>query len=143
LLSLESELRRVHALRCWEERLQQSDSMFARLVFVSRLRDASGRYVDPFLLRAFPPRTCHEILVAAHRQIFRDWLRLSARSKLRDLQRYSHAICQRAGVEEAAWTSLCRELIPSGISIDELNLFCETAKRLAHLICRQEREQFH
>src|SRR5712664_3042200 len=96
MLSLESELRRTHALRRWEERLQQTDSVFARLVFVSQLRDASGRYMDSFLLRSFSDHTCHQIIANAHRQIFREWLQLSARSKLRDLRKYNDAICQGA-----------------------------------------------
>ena len=142
MLSLESELRRTHTLRRWEERLQQTDSVFARLVFVSQLRDASGRYIDSFLLRSFSSRSCHQIVANAHRQIFREWLELSARSKLHDLRKYNDAICQRAAAaKEAAWTSLCREVIPSGISITELNFFCETAQRLAHIICRNERGQ--
>ena len=142
MLSLESELRRTHALRRWEERLQQTDSVFARLVFVSQLRDASGRYIDSFLLRSFSGRSCHQIVANAHRQIFREWLELSARSKLRDLHKYNDAICQGgAAAKEAAWTSLCREVIPSGISITELNFFCETAHRLAHIICRNEQGQ--
>jgi hypothetical protein len=142
MLSLESELRRTHALRRWEERLQQTDSVFARLVFVSQLRDASGRYMDSFLLRSFSDRTCHQIIANAHRQIFREWLQLSARSKLRDLRKYNDAICQGAtAAKEAAWTSLCREVIPSGISITELNFFCDTAQRLAHIVCRNERGQ--
>ena len=142
MLSLESELRQTHALRCWEERLQQTDSVFARLVFVSQLRDASGRYMDSFLLRSFSGRTCHQIVANAHRQIFREWLELSARSKLRDLRKYNDAICQGAtAAKEAAWTSLCREVIPSEISITELNFFCETAQRLAHIMCWNERGQ--
>ena len=140
MLSLECELRRTHALRCWEERLQRTDSVFARLVFVSQLRDASGRYVDPFLRRSFSGRTCHQIVANAHREVFREWLALSARSKLRDLRSYNDAICHKAAtVPEGAWTQLCREAIPSGISITELNHFCETAQRLAHFICRNER----
>ena len=141
MLTLESELRRTHALRCWEERLQQTDSVFARLVFVSQSRDASGRYVDPFLARSFSARTCHKIIAGAHRQIFREWLELSARSKLRDLRKYSDTICQgvsAAAVPDVAWTNLCREVIPSGISITELNLFCETAQRLAHIVFGNE-----
>ena len=74
MLSLESELRRTHALRRWEERLQQTDSVFARLVFVSQLRDAPGRYIDPFLRRWFSIRTYHQIVANAHREIFREWL---------------------------------------------------------------------
>src|SRR5713101_3493479 len=105
MLSLESELRRTHALRRWEERLQQTDSVFARLVFVSQLRDASGRYADPFLQRWFSRRACHQIVANAHREIFREWLELSARSKLQDLRKYNDAICHKAiDVPEAAWT---------------------------------------
>ncbi len=138
MVSLDCELRRIQALRLWEERLQDSDSVFARLVFVSQLRDASGRYADPFLARVFSPRNCHKILSDAHRQVFREWLGMSARTKLRDLHKYRDTICQRRPPAEAAWASLCRELVPSAISINELNLFCETAKRLAYVICRQE-----
>src|SRR5262249_61130385 len=85
MLSLESELRRTHALRRWEERLQQTDSVFARLVFVSQLRDASGRYIDSFLLRSFSTRSCHQIVANAHRQIFRERLNLRARPKVAPL----------------------------------------------------------
>lgn len=136
--SLQCQLRRIGALRMWEERLQQSDSVFARLVFVSQLRDATGRYADPFLLRVFPARICHKVLGEAHRHVFREWLALSARLKLRDVQRYCAAICQRDGPGEVAWTSLCCELVPSGISINELNLFCGDAKRFAQIIRRQQ-----
>lgn len=138
MVSLDCELRRFHDLRLWEERLQAIDSVFARLVFLSQLRDPSGRYVDPFLLRVFAPRRCHQIVADAHRQVFREWLGLSARAKLSDFQRYCDAICMRSAACETAWISLCRELIPSGISIDELNLFGGDAKRLAYIICRQQ-----
>jgi len=135
MLGLDRELRRTHALRAWEERLQGSDSVFVRLVFVSHLRDESGRYVDPFLVPVFSACGCHDILAAAHRQVFREWLGMSARLKLRDFLKYRDAICQRKPPTEAAWFSLWRALVPSGISIDELNLFCETAKRLSEVIC--------
>ncbi len=138
MVSLHCELRRIGALRLWEERLQETDSVFARLVFVSQLRDASGRYVDPFLLRVFPARTCHRIVADAHRQVFREWLALSARTKLRDFQRYCDAICHRKGAGETAWTSLYRELVPSGISINELSLFSENTRRLVHMMCRRQ-----
>ena len=141
MLSLESELRRTHALRCWEQRLQQIESVFARLVFLSQLRDGSGRYVDQFLQRSFSARTCHYIVARAHVEVFREWLGLSARLKLRDLRKYNDAICRVAGpATEAAWTNLCREVIPSGISITELNFFCGTAQRLGYLLCRKDRE---
>jgi len=138
MMSVDCELRRIQAIRLWEERLQGSDSVFARLVFVSQLRDAAGRYTDPFLVRVFPSRRCHRILGDAHRQVFREWLGLGAREKLRDFQRYCDAICQRAAPREAEWTRLCCELVPSGISIAELDLFCGIANRLAHLICRPD-----
>ena len=135
MVRLDFELRRIHGLRLWEERLQRIDSVFARVVFVSQLRDAAGRYVDPFLLGVFTHRKCHQILADAHRHIFREWLGLSARVKLRDFQKYCDAICTRSVAGETTWKSLCRELIPSGISIDELNLFAGDARRLAHIIC--------
>jgi len=138
VVSLDCELRRIHDLRLWEERLHGIDSVFARLAFVSQLRDASGRYVDPFLLRAFAPRRCHQIVANAHQQVFREWLGLTARVKLRDFQKYCNAICTSSAAGETEWTSLCCELIPSGISIDELNLFGGDAKRLARIICRQQ-----
>jgi hypothetical protein len=130
MLKLESELRRAVAFRQWESRLQQADSVFARLVFLSTLRDASGRYVDPFLLRFCSARVCHETIMGAHRQTFRTWLRLSARAKSRDLKKYSDTIVSDIAAE-SAWLNLCRDVIPAALSIDELNLFCETAKQLA------------
>jgi len=139
VLSSACELRRIGALRRWERRLQKSDSVFARLVFVSQLRDSSGRYVDSFLMREFPARTCHGIVAEAHRQVFREWLALSTRTRLRDFRTYCYSICCKTEIAEAAWASLCRELVPSGISIDELSLFCETAKHLGQLICPHER----
>jgi len=141
MVSLDCELRRIQVLRVWEERLQGSDCIFARLVFLSQLRDASGRYADPFLVRVFPSRSCHKIVADAHLQVFREWLGLDARLKLRDFRKYCAAICQRSAPREAEWTSLCRDLVPSGISIDELDLFCGTANRLAHVICRRDRGQ--
>ena len=129
MLRPESELRRALALRQWEARLQQTDSVFARLVYLSTLRNDSGRYVDAFLLRFFSGRTCHETLMKVHRQTFREWLYLSARAKSRDLRKYSDTIMNRSATE-SAWNQLS-EVIPAAISIDELNLFCETAKQLA------------
>jgi len=141
MVSRDCELRRIQVLRHWEGRVQRSDCVFAKLVFVSQLRDASGRYTDPLLVGAFPPRTCHRIVADAHRQIFREWLGLEARMKLRDFQKYCTAICQRSAPRESEWTRLCRDLVPSGVSIDELDLFCGTANRLAHVICRRDRGQ--
>jgi len=141
LISLDCELRRIQALRQWEDHLQESDCIFARLVYVSLLRDASGRYADPFLVGVFPARTSHKIVADAHRQIFREWLALDARIKLRDFQKYCQAICNQTPPREADWTGLCRELVPSGISIDELDLFCGMANRLAHVICGRDRGQ--
>jgi hypothetical protein len=134
MVSLDSELRRIHALRLWEERLQASDSVFVRLVFVSQLRDAAGRYADPFLLRVFSARGCHTMVADAHRQVFREWLGMSARLKLRDFKKYRDALCQRTAPSQAVWSTLWSRLVPSGISIAELDLFCETVKRLAEVI---------
>jgi hypothetical protein len=136
MVSLDRELRRVHALRLWEDQLQAIDSVFVRLVFVSVLRDASGRYSHDFLVSVFSARDCHNIVAEAHREIFREWLGMSARLKLRDFQKYRDAICQRTALTEADWSSLWRELVPSRISITELNHFCETARRLAEVVCR-------
>lgn len=141
MLSLDCELRRIQALRLWEDRLQSSDSVFVRLVFLSQLRDASGRYTDPFLAGLFSPRNCHKIIAGAHREVFREWLGLSARTKLRELQKYCQMICKRTPPEEAEWTTFCRELVPSPISISELNLFRETGKRLTRVICRRDGER--
>jgi hypothetical protein len=101
------------------------------------LRDASGRYADAFLARVFPARVCHSILAQAHRQVFREWLGMSAQLQLRDFQKYRTAICQRTPPPDAVWSSLWRGVVPSGISIDELNLFTATAKRLEEVICRR------
>jgi hypothetical protein len=141
MVSLEGELSRIQARRLWEARLQESDSVFARLVFVSQLRDASGRYADPFLRRLFPSRTCHQLVSDAHREVFREWLTLSARMKVRDLKRYCNTICASETSDKTAWTCLCAELVPSGISINELRLFSEDVKRLTHMVHRQPKSR--
>ena len=137
MASLDCELRRIQALKLWEHRLCESDSLFVRLMFLSSLRDAAGRYADPFLLRVFSKRDCDRILSDAHRRLFREWLGMSARLKLRDFRIYRDAICHRSLPDETG-ILLCRGLVPSGISIDELNLFCQTTKRLARLIPHTE-----
>src|SRR5580704_8236702 len=101
--SLDRVLYRIQSLRLWEDRLQASDSVFARLVFLSQLRDASGRYTDRFLLRTFSARSCHQIVADAHLQVFREWIALEARAKLRDFQKFCDAICQRMAPREAEW----------------------------------------
>jgi hypothetical protein len=140
MVSLECELSRIQARRLWEEWLQESESVFARLVYVSQLRDASGRYVDPFLLRMFPPRMCHRIVSQAHRDVFRQWLGLSARRKVRDLRRYCYTVCPTEKANKTEWTCMFGELVPSGVSIDELRLFYANVGRLAHLVCREFRQ---
>ena len=129
MLSWETELRRTQAIRHWQERLQDADCLFARLIYVSCLRDASGRYVDPYLLGICPARMCNMILAEVHREIFREWLQLSLRSKMKDLKAYSDSVTKGTD-DECAWVALCREAIPSGISIQELKLFREAVKRL-------------
>jgi hypothetical protein len=62
MFRVSSELRQTHALRCWQETVQLIESVFARLVFVSRLRDSSGRYADPYLNRVCSLRACHQII---------------------------------------------------------------------------------
>jgi len=141
MVSLEGELSRIQARRLWEERLQESDSVFARLVFVSQLRDASGRYADPFLRRMFPARTCHRLVSEAHRDVFREWLTLSARMKVRDLKRYCNTIWAAETSDKTAWTCLCPDLVPSGVSINELRLFAEDVKRLTQMVHRQLRSR--
>jgi hypothetical protein len=137
MASLDCELRRLQALQAWKDQLLKSNSVFVQLMHLSRLRDGSGRYADPFLLRAFSKRDCERILSEAHRLIFREWLAMSARRKLRDFKIYRDAICQRYVPDEPGMI-LCRGLVPSGISIDELNLFCQTTRRLARLISHPE-----
>ncbi len=128
------ELRQIHALRCWQEKLQAVESVFARLVFVSRLRDASGRYVDSYLSRVYSPKTCHQIVSDVHLQIFRHWLQISAKAKLSDLRRYHVTTCAQGLATDRTWSQLCRELIPSGISITELTFFSETVNKLRSIV---------
>ncbi len=129
-----SELRQAYALRCWQEKLQAIESVFARLIFVSWLRDSSGRYVDPYLNRVCSPRICHQIVADAHLQIFRNWLQISARSKLSDIRKYQVTLCSKSLATERIWSEFCRDLVPSGISITELALFFGTMKRLRYIV---------
>ena len=135
MIGLDSELLRIHALRRWQARLQEVESVFARLVYVSSLLASSGRYAEPYLNQVFPPGACHRLLADVHRQVFREWLSLSLKCKIRDLQLYSEAICQpHAEASDLEWIRFCNGLVPSGITIAELTLFSGTTRRIARVI---------
>lgn len=137
--NFDSELRRTHVLRLWEERLQNVDSVFAQLIFLSALRDDSGRYFDADLGKTFPAQICHQMLSQVHRDVFRQWLSMSARCRISDLRKYNDTLLYASSTDSAVreWPPLCRALVPSGISITELTLYFETMDKLAHVVLGQ------
>ena len=133
MVTIETELRRSLAVKQWQDRLQNTDCMFTRLVFLSTLRNDAGRYTDSFLLSVCPATQCHNLIARAHQQVFREWLSLSARDKARDLRRYLVSTLNRTP-EIGDWNALCRAVLPSSIGMDELNLFLQSVRQLATLI---------
>jgi hypothetical protein len=139
VLGITAELRRVHAKLLWQERIQEIDPLFAQVVYLARLRGPSGRYRDPVLSRVMSSTMCHRLIGDAHRHAFREWLALSLRAKCRDLRAYRASICLQPGERAiGAWSRLCRELVPSGVSITELTLFLNTAGKIAHIMTTRE-----
>jgi hypothetical protein len=139
MANCESELRRIHVLRSWQERLQEIEPVFAQLIFVARLRDISGNYVHADLRKVFSLDVCHQILSRIHRELFIKWLSMSARDRLRDLRKYNETLCSSAvRARETDWQILCRELVPSGVSITELALFFETMEKMRCFVIRDE-----
>ena len=139
VLGITAELKRVHAKLLWQERIQEIDPLFAQIVYLARLRSASGRYRDPVLARVMSSTMCHRLIGDAHRHAFRDWLTLSLRAKCRDLRAYRASICLQPGeIPISSWSRLCRELVPSGVSITELTLFLDTAGKMAHIMTTRD-----
>jgi hypothetical protein len=135
VLGITAGLRRVHTKILWQDRIQGIDPLFGQIVYLASLRSPSGRYRDPLLSRIMSPIKCHRFIADAHRQAFREWLSLNLRAKSRDLKTYRASIClQPAEITAAAWNRLCRDVVPSRVSITELTLFLETASSLAHVI---------
>src|SRR5215469_5700651 len=84
--TLEVRLDYEQARKWWFERLTRVGSEFARLFFLSTLRDAeSSRYFEARLAERTSVDCCHRVLLESHINTFRQWLALPTQRKIEDL----------------------------------------------------------
>jgi len=76
------------AVELWKRTLSQIPTRFARLVFISRLRDPGGRYVYGPLIEAMGREITDRTLASSHYLVFAEWIASSLADQKADLDAY-------------------------------------------------------
>ncbi len=97
----------------WTRKVETIPSVFARLIYLSQLRDNTGRYRNAEILELTSQANAHRLIRESHINAFRNWLTLTFREQTADLRRYLCSLGRPTNelLSSRAWTQLCTEVI--------------------------------
>lgn len=126
----------VVAARVREDILAGLPGAFARLVYLSSLRDEnSGTYRHYALEARHTPEQCHAALLACHREIFYAWLRTSLEEQRDELRSYLGTLDEDRTTVLTTWKKLepFRLYVPAEATRGERELFLSDLRILGDL----------
>lgn len=137
--SADTELTRSAPVDLWRRTLAQIPSAFGRLVYLSSLRDASGRYTHHGLAHLFGEAEADEALKRSHEAVFDDWLTLFLPQQKQDVEVYLEGLGTQPAQVIASWmrTEIYRTLAPSSARASQRRLFESDFRVLTELFRRQ------
>jgi hypothetical protein len=130
-----------HAGELWADKLRTIPSLFARLVYMSRLRRQKCRYFEPELSALCGRSTCHQVIAEAHLAAFRQWIAMGFRAKTADLKPYIATLGFRGSAvrKPQDWLQLARQIVPEDASALERQLFAAAFEAVFRLLDDMER----
>ena len=128
------------AAELWADKLRSIPSLFARLVYMSRLRRQKCRYFEPELSTLCGRSICHQVIERAHLAGFRQWLAMGLRAKTADLKPYIATLGFRGSAvrKPQAWLQLARQVVPDSASAHERQLFSAAFEAVFRLLDEME-----
>jgi hypothetical protein len=129
------------AAQLWADKLRTIPSLFARLVYMSRLRRQNCRYFEPELSNRCGRSSCHQVIEVAHLGAFRQWLAMGLRAKTADLKPYIATLGFRGSAvrRPQEWLQLAPQIVPEGASEHERQLFVAAFQAVFRLLDDMER----
>lgn len=128
------------ASELWRHTLSAIDTAFGRLVYLSSLRNPnSGRYEHFGLTRSFGSNETDRAMREAHRRTFSEWLCLTLRGQLSDLDDYLGSLAVDTRLVLRAWECQAahHSLIPPDVGDAERQLYlCDFEMIVAVMIAR-------
>jgi hypothetical protein len=124
------------AQELWAAKLRTVPSVFARIVYMSRLCGRTRRYFESELASISSRAICHQVVQHAHLASFRMWLTLGLRAKIADLRPYLASLGFRGSPvrDSAVWIELARSVVPDTASDNERDVFVATLDTVIRLL---------
>src|SRR4029450_12051535 len=121
---------------------QDIPSLFARIIYMSSLRNSRHKYTESEFISAFDRGICHRIIEEAHSSTFRVWLSMDWRAKAADLKPYLLTLGFRGSPfrQSLPWNHLCEDIVPNDASVNEVQLFLSTVHTVVHVLADLERQ---
>ncbi|GAC1440613.1 MAG: hypothetical protein NVSMB58_37730 [Terriglobales bacterium] len=132
---------RTEVERMWTDRLDTIPSVFARLFYLSSLRQKNGMYAECAMSSLASGEIADEIIRRSHVLCFRIWLSMDLAQKTDDLEPYLRSLVPLGKQTEILaksrpenFTAVFRELIPSDASLLEIRFFLVTVSIVQKLV---------